>query len=98
MLDERTDIYSLGITLYELLTLRPAFSNHDRQTILRQVTGEEPPRPRQIDPRIPRFGNDCLESGLQRCRGPVSDGSALGRRSSAVLVTSADSSAAADAD
>jgi serine/threonine protein kinase/tetratricopeptide (TPR) repeat protein len=54
VLDERSDVYSLGITLYEMLVLRPAFSGHDRQEILRHITTDEPMPPRQINSRIPR--------------------------------------------
>ena len=53
-LDHRTDIYSLGITLYELLTLRPAFDGEDRQTLMRQVVEVEPRRPRQLNAEIPQ--------------------------------------------
>src|SRR5262245_12659241 len=52
--DARADVYSLGLTLYELLTLRPAFGARDRARLIEQVKSEEPPRPRSLDPRIPR--------------------------------------------
>jgi eukaryotic-like serine/threonine-protein kinase len=52
--DPRGDVYSLGLTLYELLALRSAFDAADRERLIQQVTQGEPPRPRQLDTGVPR--------------------------------------------
>jgi serine/threonine protein kinase len=52
-IDHRADIYSLGITLYELLSLRPAFAGEDREEVLRQIAMDEPLPLRRIDRAIP---------------------------------------------
>ena len=51
--DHRTDLYSLGATLYEFLTLEPAFDGHDRHELLRQIAIEEPRPVRKINKAVP---------------------------------------------
>src|SRR5262249_6225739 len=52
--DLRSDVYSLGLTLYELLALRPAFDEADRNKLVKQVMHDEPARPRKVNRAVPR--------------------------------------------
>jgi hypothetical protein len=52
-IDPRSDLYSLGATLYELLTLQPLFGDNDRSSLLKKVTAAEPLRPQKLNPQIP---------------------------------------------
>jgi hypothetical protein len=50
----QSDIYALGMTLYEMLTLRPAFGDSNRARLMQRILHEDPPAPRRLDHRIPR--------------------------------------------
>ena len=52
--DARSDVYSLGLTLYELVALRPAYEASDRHTLIERVLHEEPERLRKLAPGVPR--------------------------------------------
>ena len=52
--DARSDIYGLGLTLYEMLALRPAFLETDRAHLVQAIATQEPRPPRHFDPKVPR--------------------------------------------
>ncbi len=64
--DPRSDIYSLGATFYELLTLRPVFDGRDRPSLLRQIAEEEPTPPRRVEPTIPRDLETIVLKALEK--------------------------------
>jgi serine/threonine protein kinase/formylglycine-generating enzyme required for sulfatase activity len=65
--DGRSDIFSLGVVLYELLTGRRPFRAESRDDLLDQITSLEPRPPRQIDDAIPReLDRICLKALSKR--------------------------------
>jgi serine/threonine protein kinase/Tfp pilus assembly protein PilF len=60
--DHRTDIYSLGATMYELLCFRPAFPGNDEKQILSALMTKDPPTPRKINTHVPQeMGTICMK-------------------------------------
>lgn len=51
--DHRSDIYSLGVTLYELLTFRPVFEGKTPHDVISQILTREPVAPRRLNDEIP---------------------------------------------
>jgi hypothetical protein len=64
--DARADVYALGLTLYELLVLRPAFDGQDRLHLVDQIGRQEPARLRVLDPRIPRDLETLLMKAIEK--------------------------------
>ena len=70
-IDGRTDIYSLGVVLYEMLCGRPPFGAQSRRELMRQVRDDDPQPPRQLAPSIPlELEFVCLKALAKRqnCR------------------------------
>lgn len=75
-----SDLYSLGATLYALLTGRPPFQAYDAVEVIRQVREQEPLSPRALNPQVPKdLENICLRClaksppERERCYGSVGE-------------------------
>jgi serine/threonine protein kinase len=66
VVDHRTDLYSLGVTLYEFLTFRPAIEGIDRADVLRRITAEEPKPLRRLNPSVPADLETILQKAMTK--------------------------------
>ena len=79
--DARSDVYSLGLTLYELTALRPAYEASDRHALMERVLHEEPERLRKSRPRgAAGPGDDRVQGNRPRSGAAVRVGGSPGRR------------------
>jgi serine/threonine protein kinase len=66
LVDQRADVYSLGITLFELATLRPLYPESDRVRLLQQISQTEPISPRKLSRQIPADLATIIEKCVQK--------------------------------
>lgn len=64
--DPRTDVYALGMTLYELIALHPAFEDEDRYRLVQRINNERPKKLHVIDPQVPRDLETIILKAIQR--------------------------------
>ncbi len=64
--DPTTDIYALGVTLYEMLALRPIFDNSDRVSLVEKIQNSEPMPLKEIDPKIPIDLQTIVSKGIEK--------------------------------
>jgi WD40 repeat protein len=65
-LDHRTDIFSLGVILYELLTLRRPFDGRNLQQIVYEICFKEPPPVQKLNPKVPRDLVTICQKALEK--------------------------------
>jgi eukaryotic-like serine/threonine-protein kinase len=64
--DRRSDVYSLGIVLYEMLGGEPPFTGDTDMAVAYQHAHSEPPRLRQLRPEVPRRLEDCVQKAMAK--------------------------------
>ena len=64
--DQRSDVYGLGVSLYELLAQQPLFRGNDHLALLKQIQNDQPTALREIDPEIPRDLQTIVAKAMEK--------------------------------
>lgn len=64
--DGRSDIFSLGIVLYEMLTGQKPFFGEDMTSLMYRIAREKHPAPREINPKIPQVVEKIIDKALEK--------------------------------
>ncbi|HRX78879.1 MAG TPA: protein kinase, partial [Pirellulaceae bacterium] len=68
LVDQRTDVYSLGVTLYELLALEPAVRGDDGPALLRSIDEQNPQSLRKRQPKLPVDLENVILKAMAKAR------------------------------
>ena len=64
--DQKSEVYCLGLTLYELATLQPAFKNGSTAEVIRAIANSKPISPRKVNPKIPIDLSTIIAKAIER--------------------------------
>jgi eukaryotic-like serine/threonine-protein kinase len=67
-IDARSDLFSLGVVMYEMTTGRPAFSGETTAAIFDSILHRTPAPPFQLNPHVPRMLNEIVNRSLEKDR------------------------------